>query len=113
MSKKGRSRQRKQKRDWVRRTMAPLPNEYVVDEVVRRFGLRNGFVRFDVRDGFVVAGEYGFRIENPETVYFWPEEDEPPVWEDLDELERRERLAQLRLSRRPFTGPVPKHLRSD
>ena len=48
-------------RERVRRALAPLPLEYVVDEVVRRFGLTgNGYLRLKVRDGFVVGGEYGW-----------------------------------------------------
>jgi hypothetical protein len=48
-------------RERVRRALAPLPLEYVVDEVVRRFDLTgNGYLRLKVRDGFVVGGEYAW-----------------------------------------------------
>ncbi len=48
-------------RERVQRALAPLPLEYVVDEVVRRFGLTgSGYLRLKVRDGFVVGGEYGW-----------------------------------------------------
>ncbi len=69
-------------RERVRRALAPLPLEYVVDEVVRRFGLTgSGDLRLKVRDGFVVGGEYGWVAD--ELILKSPGEEQSA--EELDE----------------------------
>jgi hypothetical protein len=69
-------------RERVQRALAPLPLEYVVDEVARRFGLTgSGYLRLKVRDGFVVGGEYGWLAD--ELILKSPEDEQS--LEELDE----------------------------
>ena len=42
-----------------------LPIEYVLDEVVRGFKIGRGYLRLDVRDGFVVGIYIGSRLVAP------------------------------------------------
>jgi hypothetical protein len=111
MSKPGRSRDRQQMRLLVRRALDQLPLEYVVDELVRRFGIiENGYVRLNVRDGFVVGGEYGWPNDDPLGFNTAALGEDPP--DQVDQGERHKRKVMHGLHRRPFEGPVPTHLRS-
>jgi hypothetical protein len=102
--------------------MEPLPLEYVVDEVIRRFGLSgSGYLRLNVRDGHVVAGEYAW-VQSEAKIRRdfdarcdWPgelDDEEPRCWDDLDDLEQQTLLAQQALCRHSFVGSVPAHLRA-
>jgi len=105
---------KRQKRQQVREALDRLPLEYVVDELVRRFNIRLGYLRLNIRDGYVVGGEYGWRDESvhldwPAPGFFPEAEDEEG--EELDEIERRFLALQHRMVRRRFSGKLPVHLR--
>ena len=103
------SRDRREQRQRVREALDRLPLGYVVDEIARRFNIRLGYVRLNIRDGHVVGGEYGWRDE---TVHLdWPPPDmaEEEGWEG-DELARRGRALQHRMIRRRFSGKLPPHI---
>jgi hypothetical protein len=96
-------------RQRVREALDRLPLEYVADELVRRFNIRLGYVRLNVRDGHVVGGEYGWRDESIHLDL--PEGELRPDGREFDELERRARALEQRMVRRRFSGKLPPHVR--
>jgi hypothetical protein len=119
MSKPGRSRERREIRQAVRTVLERLPFEYVVDYVVRQYGLQQGkgYLRLSVRDGSVVAGEYGWSVEE---IVFGETDDEtsaeernPPSTRRVIKVRRGKKIFALDFRpRRGFTGSLPPHLRS-
>jgi hypothetical protein len=120
MSKPGRSRERRETREAVRTVLDRLPFEYVVDYVVRHYGITQGkgYLRLNVRDGSVVAAEYGWSVE--EIVFEETDEVESSAAErDLPssrrviKVRRGKKIFALDFRpRRSFTGSLPPHLRS-
>ena len=64
MSRGTRSRDRQRHRQRAHALLKDVPERYLIDELVSRFGFETGYIHLEVRNGYFLHASFGFDLPN-------------------------------------------------